>query len=104
MNEDMILDLKSIYENSTYKHIKQAVEDLINELEKNNGEYPKILRDEYYRCRLCERKCHKEYNSYIIKLSRKIHIRVCRHCWLRVTKFIGLLNKVQNKNITLGGK
>ena len=31
--EDLLLDLKSLLENPTYSHMKQAVEDLINELE-----------------------------------------------------------------------
>ena len=97
--DDWILDLRSISENKTYKKMQQALTELIKELEKANGHYPKILRDEYYRCRLCEKKAHKEFNSYIFKMSNKIHIRVCRHCWLRINKFVGLLNKVQNKDI-----
>jgi len=60
---------------------------------------PKILRDEYYRCRLCEKKAHREANSYILKLTNKIHIRVCRHCYLRINKYNALLKKIKNENL-----
>jgi len=61
---------------------------------------PKILRDEYYRCRICEHKCHKECNSYIQKITPKIHIRICRHCYLRINKYLGLVKKVKNENLS----
>ncbi len=35
--KDIISDLKSISENETYSHMKQAVLDLINELEEKNN-------------------------------------------------------------------
>jgi hypothetical protein len=56
----------------------------------------KILRDEFYRCRICEKKCHKELNSYIHKITPKIHIRICRHCWLRINKYLALVEKIKN--------
>jgi len=59
----------------------------------------KILRDEYYRCRLCEKQAHKELNSYILKLTPKIHIRVCRKCWLTVNRYNSLLKKIKNEGI-----
>ena len=34
--EGLILDLKSISENDTYSHMKQAILDLINELEEGD--------------------------------------------------------------------
>lgn len=37
MNEDLILDLRSIAESPTYSHMKQTIEDLVNELEEINS-------------------------------------------------------------------
>lgn len=60
---------------------------------------PKILRDEYYRCRICEKKAHREVNSYIHKITPKIHIRICRHCYLRINKYLALVKKIKNPEI-----
>lgn len=97
---DLIIDLRSISEERTYKNMKQALTNLINELDSfEDDKMPRILRDENYRCRICERKSHKEYNSYIVKLSKNIHIRICRHCWLRIVRYNSLLRKVKNKDM-----
>ena len=53
-----------------------------------------ILDDEYYRCRLCQKKAHREVNSYIYKITDKIHIRICRKCYLVVTKLDSLKKKI----------
>ncbi len=53
-----------------------------------------IDRDDEYRCRLCEKKASLSYNSYFLKMSPKYHIRVCRHCWLMITKYISLYKKL----------
>ena len=40
--EDLISDLKSIAENETYSHMKQAVLDLVNELEEMQPDWDLI--------------------------------------------------------------
>ena len=40
--EDLISDLKSVSENETYSHMKQAVLDLVNELDEMKSDWDLI--------------------------------------------------------------
>lgn len=62
-----------------------------------NETVKKILREDDYRCRLCEKIASKQFNSYFLKMTEKIHIRVCRHCYLRVTKYVSLWHKINGE-------
>lgn len=55
-----------------------------------------VLGDNWYRCRICQKKSDKIVNSYFLQLSDNVYARVCRHCYLRITRYLGLWRKIND--------
>jgi hypothetical protein len=60
------------------------------------------LDKEYYRCRICQKKCHREINSYEMKITEKTSLFVCRHCWRHINIYLTLVQKIKDQEKEVG--